>query len=133
MEHWVDQWMSQRKFNTLLMVIFAALALVLGMLGVYGVLSNLVAARVREIGIRMAIGASPASIGKLVVRQSITPVAIGVVAGLAATAVLGRFLESLLFQVRPRDPLTLTLAACAVLAMCPLAIYLPLRRAVRGK
>ena len=73
-------------------------------------------ARVREIGIRMAVGASP--------------VVIGVIAGLVGAAVLGRFLESLLFQVRPRDPLTLTLAVCAVVAMCPLAIYLPLRRAV---
>ena len=131
MQHYVDGWLSQRKFNTTLLGIFAALALVLGMIGIYGVLSNLVEARLREIGIRMALGASPAAIGRLVVRQSMVPVAIGLAAGLAGSLALGRFLETLLFQVRPRDPLTLALATVSILAVVPAAIYVPLRRATR--
>jgi predicted permease len=131
MTYYVDEWLSQRRFNTLLLEIFAGLALALGMMGIYGVLSNLVASRVREIGIRMAIGASPAAIGKLMLRQCAVPVALGLAAGLAGSLVLGRFLETLLFQVHSGDPLTLALASCAVLAISPFAIWLPLRRATR--
>ena len=131
MEYYVDAWLSQRRFNTMLLEIFAGLALVLGMLGIYGVLSNLVASRVREIGIRMAIGASPAAIGKLILGQCLLPVAVGLAAGLAGSLALGRFLEALLFQVHACDSLTLALASCTVLATCPAAIWLPLRRATR--
>ena len=131
MTHYVDQWLSQRRFNTFLLGIFAALALILGMLGIYGVLAGLVASRVREIGIRVAIGATPAQIGRLVVSQSMTPVAVGLAAGLAASVALGRFLESLLFQVQSRDPVTLSLALIAVLVVSPLAVWVPLRRALR--
>ena len=131
MTHYVDQWLSDRRFNTFLLGIFAALALILGMLGIYGVLAGLVASRVREIGIRMAIGATPAQIGGLVLTQSMAPVAVGLVAGLAASLALGRFLESLLFHVQAHDPLTLGLALTAVLAVSPLAVWVPLRRATR--
>ena len=131
MQVYVDEWLSQRKFNTLLLGCFAGLAVVLGMMGIYGVLSNLVASRVREIGIRMAIGASPGAIGKMVLGQSLLPVAAGLAAGLAGSLILSRFLEALLFQVRARDPLTLALAAMSVLLICPVAIYRPLRRATR--
>ena len=131
MQYYVDEWLSQRKFNTLLLGIFAALALVLGMMGIYGVLSNLVASRVREIGIRIAIGATPRVIARLMLRQSMLPVSIGIVAGLAGSLALSRLMESLLFQVRPRDPLTLALASVAVLAIAPVAIFQPLRRATR--
>lgn len=131
MNKFVDEWQSQRKFNTLLLGIFAGLALLLAMLGIYGVLSNQVASRTREIGIRMAIGASTAAIGKLVLRQSMVPITIGLVAGLAGSIVLSRFLEALLFQVHPRDPLTLALAVTAILIISPAALYLPLRRATQ--
>jgi putative ABC transport system permease protein len=129
MTHYVDQWLSQRKFTTVLLGAFAVLALILGMLGIYGVLAGLVASRVREIGIRMAIGATPAQIGGLVLTQAMLPVVVGLAAGLAAAIALGRFLESLLFQVQPRDPLTLALALTAVLLVSPLAVWVPLRRA----
>src|SRR5260370_22393623 len=102
---YVDESQSQRKFNTMLMAIFAGLALVLAMMGIYGVLANLVASRVREIGIRMAIGATPAEIGKLVLLQSMIPVAAGLAIGLAGSFALGRFVEALLFQVHSHDPL----------------------------
>jgi ABC-type antimicrobial peptide transport system permease subunit len=99
------------------------------MLGIYGVLSNLVAARVREIGIRMAIGATPAEIGRLILRQSLIPVTLGLAMGLAGTFALNQFLQALLFGVQSRDPLTLAAAAVAILLISPLALYVPLRRA----
>jgi putative ABC transport system permease protein len=131
MDYYVDEWQSQRKFNTLLLGIFAGLALALAAMGIYGVLSNLVASRIREIGIRMAIGATPSDIGRLVLRQGMMPVWIGLAAGLAGAVVLGRFVEALLFHVGARDPLTLALVAAAILTIAPAAIYLPLRRATR--
>jgi putative ABC transport system permease protein len=131
MKHYVDGWMSQRKFITLLLGTFAGLALVLGMVGIYGVLSNLVASRIREIGIRMAIGASRAEIGRLLLRQGLIPVAFGLAVGLAGSLALGRFLESLLFHVRARDPLTLAAAGLMILVISPAAIYFPMHRATR--
>jgi putative ABC transport system permease protein len=126
----LDEFQSQRKFNTLLMLIFAGLALVLALIGVYGVLSNLVASRVREIGIRMAIGATPAGIGRMVLGQSMIPVTIGMILGLTGSLILSRLIETLLFQVSPRDPLTLGLAVGSILLLSPVAIWVPLRRAI---
>jgi putative ABC transport system permease protein len=131
MQDYVDTWLSQRRFNTLLLEIFAGLALLLGVMGIYGVLSNLVASRTREIGIRMAVGASPARIGWLLLRQSLMPIAVGLGVGVAGSLMLGRFLGALLFQVQPRDPLTLALASCVILLVSPAALYVPLRRATR--
>jgi putative ABC transport system permease protein len=129
MDYYMNGILAQRKFNTLLIGIFGALALLLAMMGIYGVLSNLVASRVREIGIRMAIGASPAEIGRLILRQSLIPVALGLAIGLAGTFALSEFLRALLFHVQPRDPLTLAAAAIAILVISPVALYVPLRRA----
>ena len=129
MDSYVNDSLSQRKFNTLLIGVFAALALALAMMGIYGVLSNLVASRVREIGIRMAIGATPREIGELILRQSMIPVGAGLAIGLAGTFALSRYLEALLFQVGPRDPLTLLAAVLMILVVSPLALYIPLRRA----
>jgi len=129
MDFYLDEWQSQRKFNTLLMGIFAGLALLLAMMGIYGVLSNLIASRVREIGIRMAIGATSGQIAKLVLLQSRLPVAIGLVLGLTGTFAISRFLEALLYHVQARDPVTLVLAVCTILLISPVAIYVPLRRA----
>jgi len=130
-DYWVGEWSSQRKFNTVLLECFAGLSLLLGMLGVYGVLANLVASRTREIGIRLAIGATPGEVARLVLRQGMLPVAIGLCGGVTASLALGRFMESLLFQVEPRDPLTLAAACTAILLLAPLAILIPMRRATR--
>jgi hypothetical protein len=129
MDYYRNDMLAQRKFNTLLIGIFAALALALAMMGIYGVLSNLVASRVREIGIRMAIGASPGEIGRLILGQGMLPVALGLAIGLAGTFALGQFLEALLFRVPPHDPLTLAVAVLVILGMSPVALYVPLRRA----
>ncbi|HLJ46009.1 MAG TPA: ABC transporter permease [Bryobacteraceae bacterium] len=130
LDHYVDEWQSQRRFNTLLLSIFAGLALILALVGIYSVLSNIVASRVREIGIRMAIGAQPLQIGRLVLGQSMTPVLIGLTFGLAGSLILARFLEILLYQVHARDPLTLASAIVVILVITPAAIYMPLRRAL---
>jgi putative ABC transport system permease protein len=129
MDFYFNDIFSQRRFNTLLIGIFAGLALLLAMMGIYGVLSNLVASRVREIGIRMAIGATPGEIGGLILRQSLIPVVAGLAIGLAGTFALSRYLEALLFHVQPRDPLTLGAAAVVILVISPIALYVPLRRA----
>ena len=131
MKYYVDEWLSQRRFNTFLLSVFAALALILGMLGIYGVLAGLVNSRVREIGVRMAIGATPSQIGSLVLGQTLVPVGIGLAAGFGASLMLGRFLDALLFQVEPRDPFTLAVAGVTVVLAAPAAIYAPLRRATR--
>lgn len=129
LDYYANQWQSQRKFNTLLLGIFAGLALLLAMIGIYGVLSNLVASRVREIGIRIAIGAAPVEIGKLIMRQGMLPISIGLAAGLIGIYALSRFMEALLFHVRARDPLTLVLAVSVILLISPAALLVPLRRA----
>jgi putative ABC transport system permease protein len=130
LEHWVDEWQAQRRFNTLLLSAFAGLALLLALAGIYSVLSNVVASRAREIGIRVAIGARPLEIGRLVLGQSIQPVVAGLALGLAGSLALGRFLEALLFQIRAHDPLTLAISALVILAVAPVAIYAPLKRAL---
>ena len=130
LDYWVDQWQSQRKFNTLLLSVFAGLALLLAVAGIYSVLANVVASRVREIGIRVAMGARPQQIGGLVLHQSLAPVAAGLGIGLGASVLLGRFLESLLFQISARDPMTLAVAALAILVVSPVAAFMPLRRAL---
>jgi putative ABC transport system permease protein len=130
LDYWVDDWQSQRKFNTLLLSLFAGLALLLALAGVYSVLSNIVASRTREIGIRVALGARQTQIGGLVLRQCLAPVAAGLGIGLGASVLLARFLESLLFQISARDPVTLAVAALVILVVSPVAAFLPLRRAL---
>jgi putative ABC transport system permease protein len=130
LDHSVDRWQSQRKFNTLLLSVFAGLALLLAIAGIYSVLANVVASRVREIGIRVAMGARPAQIGGMVLRQSLAPVAAGLGIGLGASVLLARFLQSLLFQIGARDPMTLAVAALVILVVSPVAVFIPLRRAL---
>jgi putative ABC transport system permease protein len=131
MDALVDSWLETRWFGLVLVSVFAALALLLAMIGVHSVLANLVAARTREIGIRMALGSTPAGIGRLIAGQTVPPVAAGVAVGLAGSLALGRVIQSMLFQVAPYDPLTLSLAAAAVAIATPLAIWWPVRRATR--
>jgi ABC-type antimicrobial peptide transport system permease subunit len=131
MEGFIDRGLARQRFVLILLATFAALALLLAMLGVYSVLANLVASRTREIGIRMALGAAPATIGRMVAAQSFRPIVIGTVLGIGASFALGRVLEAQLFQVTARDPLTMSLAVAAILLTAPLAIWIPMRRATR--
>jgi predicted permease len=131
MEEYVDQWLEIRWFGLALIGIFAGLALTLAMVGVHSVLANLVASRTREIGIRMALGATPARIARLIAGQSLRPVLFGLGVGLLASVSLGRLIGSMLFRVPPYDPVTFALSIAAILAVTPLAIWLPIRRATR--
>jgi putative ABC transport system permease protein len=127
----LDTNIAQPKVTAWLFGMFAGLALLLAAIGVYGVLSYLVAQRTREIGVRLALGAKPASVRGLVVghalRLSLAGIAIGAVGALLA----GPALQTQLFGVRPRDPITLGAVAAGLLAVALLASYLPARRATQ--
>jgi putative ABC transport system permease protein len=119
------------RFQTLVLGSFAGLALVLTATGILGVVSFLIAVRTREMGIRIAVGATPASLVVLMLRQTLIPIAIGLVAGLIATRWAARFAEAQLSKVNVHDPATLVAASLAVLLTAALAAYLPARRAGR--
>jgi predicted permease len=119
------------RFRTLLLGILAALAVCLSMAGVYGVMSYVVGQRANEIGLRMALGASPADVLRLVMRQSITLTAIGIIIGLAGAAAVTQLLTSMLFGVKPSDPLTYATVIALLVGVALLASYIPARRAMR--
>jgi putative ABC transport system permease protein len=114
-----------------LLAIFAAVALVLAAIGIFGVLSYGVAQRTREIGIRMALGAQEATVVTLVVRQALMLVLTGVVAGTLAALFLSQTMTKMLFDVAPTDPATFGGVAALLVAIALLASYLPARRAAR--
>ena len=131
MEFYASRRTSRPRFYALLMGLFAFLALVLGVVGLYGVISYSVSQRTHEIGIRMAMGAQPRDILKMVVGQGLWLTLIGVVLGLAGAFAFTRFLESLLFGVSATDPVTFTGVAFLLAAVALLACYLPARRATK--
>jgi putative ABC transport system permease protein len=113
----------------LVLIIFAATALLLAAVGVYGVMSYAVTRRIPEIGIRAALGASRQEIIALVLRQGMRPAAFGMAAGLGATLALTRFMAKLLYGVRPADPMTLMAVTLLLGGIALLACYIPARRA----
>ncbi len=127
----VDQSLLQERLVATLSLFFGLLALLLACIGLYGVMAYDVARRTHEIGIRMALGASSQRVLRLVLRQSLLWVALGVVIGLGAALATTRWVESLLFGLKPNDPLTIALAALALFAVAVVAGYLPARRAAR--
>jgi putative ABC transport system permease protein len=122
---------SQPRFYVTLLGIFAAVALVLAAIGIFGVLSYAVAQRTREIGIRMALGAQEGSVVRLVVRQAMTLVMAGVVVGTAAALLLSQTMTKMLFSVKPTDPVTFGAVAITLNGVALLACYVPARRATR--
>jgi putative ABC transport system permease protein len=131
MEQIVISQTADSRFDAWLFGGFAGLALLLTTVGVYGLLAFSVARRTNEIGIRMALGARRADVLRLILRQGLTLVAIGLVTGLAAAAILTRSLSSLLFGVRPTDPLSYLAVSALLLCISVLASYLPARRAMK--
>jgi predicted permease len=129
-EH-IGRSLVQQKLIARLASFFGLLALLLACVGLYGVLSYAVARRTNEIGIRMALGASPGNVLWLVLREAFTLVMIGVVLGLAASLAATQTASTLLFDVKPNDPMTITLATLLLLTVAALAGYLPARRAAR--
>ena len=122
---------APRRFNMLLIGIFATLALAIASVGIYGVISYTVVQRRQEIGIRIAVGARPVDVLKLVVRQGMTLTFAGIVIGLVAALGLTRLMSNLLFNVDASDPLTFAVAALLLSAIALLACFIPARRAIR--
>jgi putative ABC transport system permease protein len=125
----VDASLAERRLTMLVLLAFAVIAGALSVIGVYGVLAYLVGQRRREIGLRLAVGASPAAVVWLIVREGAALTLVGLAAGLAGALAAGRWLSALLFSVTPADPATLAMVACALAGAAACAIYLPARRA----
>jgi len=120
-----------QRFNMLLLAAFAGLALVLTAVGIYSVLAYTVRRRVREISIRMALGASHSDVLKMVIADGLKPILLGVGIGFAAALALGRVVSSLLYGVHPTDPLTFAMVALLLVSVGLLAIVVPAYRATR--
>ncbi len=122
---------SERHLNAWLFGSFGVLGLLLAATGIYGVISYAVARRTREMGVRLALGATPSRVRRLVIGQTMVPVAVGLAAGFGASLALSRYLSSLLYEVTPRDTVTYLAAGVILLAAALAAAYLPARRASR--
>jgi len=131
MEHIVAGAVARQRFSMLLLAVFAGLALVLAAVGIYGVMSYSVAQQTREIGIRIALGATRSNVLKMTVMQGLKLVGTGLVCGLAVAFVLTRVMASLLFGISATDPVTFVTIALFLLAVALLATYLPALRATR--
>ncbi len=129
MEQIISSSLAERRFTMLMLIIFAATALLLAAVGIYGVMSYAVTRRVHELGIRAALGASRQEIVALVLRQGMRLAATGLGAGLLAALLLTRLLAGLLYGVRPADPVTLLAVSLLLGAIALLACYIPARRA----
>jgi putative ABC transport system permease protein len=127
----VSDSLAQRRFQMALLLLFAALALTLALIGIYGVVSYSVEQRTAEIGLRIAVGAGRRDILGLVIRQGLLLAGIGLAAGIPGAFAACRLLRSLLFRVQPFDPATFVALAAFALASALLACYLPARRAAR--
>lgn len=125
-----DQSMARTSFTLVMLAIAGGMALVLGLVGIYGVIAYAVSQRTREIGIRVALGAQPARLLRAFVRQGLLLAGIGAALGLAAAAGLTRLMSSLLFGVTALDPLTYAAVSALLIAAAALASYLPARRAM---
>jgi ABC-type antimicrobial peptide transport system permease subunit len=125
----VDDSMARTSFTLVMLGIAAAVALFLGAVGIYGVISYVVSQRTREIGVRMALGAEKADVSRMVLKQASLLALGGVLIGLLAAAGLTRLMSSLLFGVSPVDPVTFGGVAATLALIALLASYLPARRA----
>jgi predicted lysophospholipase L1 biosynthesis ABC-type transport system permease subunit len=122
---------AKSRFNTMLLATLGAIALVLASIGVYGVVAYFVSQRTREIGVRMALGAAPAHIWRLVLSRGLRPIVWGAMAGVALSLATTRLLREQLFGVAPDDPTILLMVAALLLAVAVLATLTPARRAMR--
>jgi predicted permease len=123
--------LAEERFSMIVFAAFALLAVVLAAVGLYGVMSYVVSGRTREMGVRMALGARPVEVRRLVVRQALVLLGIGMVIGIPASIAATRLLGKLLYGVHPADPLTLLGVTAVIGAMTWLSTYLPARRATR--
>ena len=131
MEQRLGSAVAQPRVNVLLLGGFAVVALLLAGMGIYGVISQLVAQRTREIGIRMALGAKPGDVLRLMIRQAMTPALVGIALGWVAAWVGSSLLASLLYGVSAKDPLSFLLMPVFLISVALFAAWLPARRAAR--
>ena len=124
-----DQSMARTSFTVVMLGLAGAMAFLLGVIGIYGVVSYAVSQRTREIGIRLALGERQSQIRRLFVREALVLASIGVAAGVLGAASATRLLSSLLFQVSPLDPLTYVAVSTVLVVAAVLASYQPARRA----
>jgi ABC-type antimicrobial peptide transport system permease subunit len=127
----LDRASAQMAFMMVLLAIAAGVALTLGMIGIYGVMSYVVTQRTGEIGVRLALGAEPASVARMIVRQGGLVALAGIAIGLATALAGSRLIESLLYGVSSRDPGVFAITPLVLLAVALLACWLPARRAAR--
>jgi len=127
----LDASLASHRFSADLVSGFAALALLLVSMGIYGLLAYMVGQRSREIGIRMALGAGPSEILKMVLRKGVVLAAIGIAAGVIFAASTASMMASLLYGVRPHDPTVFLAVPLLLLAVALLASYFPARRATK--
>jgi ABC-type antimicrobial peptide transport system permease subunit len=121
---------ARRRFELVLLGLFALTALLTASVGIYGIISSAVARRASEMGIRIALGARPIMIHSLILREGLTPVAAGLAGGIVASVALGRALRGLLFQVTPWNPAVLVTVVVLLGAVAVVACLIPSRRAV---
>jgi predicted permease len=131
MDQLVKSEFAEPKFQALLLGSFGAFGLILAMIGIYGVISYGVTQRTREIGVRMALGAQPRNVLSMVIREGMLLAAAGIVVGIGGALALGRVLQSLLFEIKPTDPVTITGVAILLATVALAACYIPARRAMR--
>ena len=131
MQDLYDESLARISFTLVMLGIAGVMALALGIIGIYGVVSYLVSQRTHEIGIRMALGAQPRDILREVLSHGGRMAAVGIALGLAASLGLTRLMTSILFGVSPTDPLTLGAVVLILLAVALLACWIPARRAMR--
>jgi ABC-type antimicrobial peptide transport system permease subunit len=126
-----DRSLARTSFTLLLLAVAGGMALLLGVVGIYGVISYSVAQRTREVGIRIALGAPLQEVTRLFVRQGLAMSGIGALCGLTAALALTRLMKSLLFEVSPGDPMTYAAASATLVLAAIFGSYLPARRAAR--
>ncbi len=131
MADYLARWLAPLEFQITLVSLFAAFALIMAALGIYGVIAYLVSMRTNEIGIRMALGAKPGSVFRSVVGQGLLLAGLAVPLGIGGALVVNRSLSSILYQVSPGDPMTLAGISALVVVVALLACWLPARRAMR--
>jgi predicted permease len=131
LEDILDRASAHAAFTMALLVLAAAVALLLGLIGIYGVISYIVTQRAGEIGVRLALGAEPKRVAGMILRQGGAVTGAGLLIGLVAAAAGGRMLRAILFEVSPTDPLTYAAAAASLLSVALFACWLPARRAAR--
>src|SRR5262249_50915288 len=131
MDQVLDTSMARQRVSMIIFVVFAAVALTLASVGLYGVVAHAVTERTHEIGVRMALGAEARHVLALVVRQGISMAVVGAAIGVAGAVAVSRWIEGLLFGVTPTDPATFASVVATLLAVAAVACYIPAWRATR--